>query len=561
MRTSNSDESLDSVTRGRYKIPYFQRGYVWKKENWEPFWEAVLEVESEVKTKSFIGILIHKREGKEVHNEKDAKILIDGQQRITTMLLFLKALALRNKDLGERFTKDFIDRPNGIFLEHNWQDRKAFEKIITSESEEHFEKGKKGIWGAYNFFVDKIDEFKEDDTLKRFYEACLGNLTFVSIDIEDEDEQHIFETLNALGVKLAAAELIKNFLFKKDEKAYRENWFEVFEKGKEKYWYYNYAGNRSNIDLFLYSALLVLSKGNKKYLSPTYLFRNYKHFVESGTKDEKDLAIELKDYASYYEKSMRPKRDQYSELDKISPVLWQLNHIIFESNIRPVVPYVLHILIECDKNKAERDKVFQLLESYLMRRHICTMRSSSLGRVFSELINNEKTKGYYDTLREKLKLLADDERFPSDNELGDHFGKRRTNAGTKLILYLMELHHLKKAHMNTLPSISSCQVEHIMPHEWKEKDWPLGKYSKEERNENYIPQIGNLTIVNQNLNSMLSNSAWGEKKKKLEEYSGNINITKSYLGEEDWMEEQIETRTGDLLKIAKKIWPTIHSHA
>ena len=252
----------DIFNRGRnLEIPFFQRAYVWNKEQWQRFLEDMRMVSITKKT-YFLGSVILKQQ--ESTSDKDSILtVIDGQQRLTTLNIFLKVLCLK-KESDSDFTETFKkQRDKSIILLHNHNDVKSFNKIVDLTKITEIEETENDkILGAFNYFKNNISKEDLDGDLD-FYNI-LDNIVFVGIDLGyKEDEQQIFDTINSLGVRLTTAELLKNHFFNRNElDDYNIYWKEVFENDdkSKNYWDKEITTGRLRrtfIDLFFYSYLQI----------------------------------------------------------------------------------------------------------------------------------------------------------------------------------------------------------------------------------------------------------------------------------------------------------------
>ena len=178
------------------EIPFYQRAYVWGEEQWERFL-GDMEFVTASKRPYFLGSIILKQasSGNTWSEVSEVRTVIDGQQRLTTMVIFFKALCARI-DADRLFERDFVLETGEVALRHGKYDRQDFEKVVSATGCEPVE-GSSSIVLAYNYFLKNIDPEKVDrNTIK-------SNVQFVCIDLtEGEDEQQIFDTINSLGVRL-----------------------------------------------------------------------------------------------------------------------------------------------------------------------------------------------------------------------------------------------------------------------------------------------------------------------------------------------------------------------
>lgn len=356
------------------EVPFFQRAYVWSESNWERFLEDIEDV-CNTKIPYFMGSLILKQQPTSMGSPVgDVRLVIDGQQRLTTISVLLKVLSLKT-GAWKKFEKRFIlddDVGGGPVLHHNRLDLPAYNKIMSLDTIE-FLTGDDKITQAYRYFLDNADPAKLD------FETILNKILFVGIDLDQEDdEQQIFDTINSLGVVLSTAELLKNYFFsRKDIQSYQNNWYEVFEKDEEtrKYWDTDITTGRTKrtfIDVFFYSFLLIKIQDNMYGLSADEkvklskferLFESYKYFIKNKCDDDRmGILKEIKEYALVF-RNVINKNVLYEELTA-EPGIDRINDIIFQFDTTTLIPYVLFI----EKNVAdiaERKKLYDVLEAYL----------------------------------------------------------------------------------------------------------------------------------------------------------------------------------------------------
>jgi uncharacterized protein with ParB-like and HNH nuclease domain len=238
------------------EIPFFQRSYVWGEEQWERLLEDMYDVCSTNKT-YFLGSVILKQQPTNTTNKVgDRRIVIDGQQRLTTLNIFFKVLCLKTNK-NNTFERIFKLLTNDIALRHNHNDIESFENIINLSALDKINK-QDNVSDCYEYFNENMDINKLN------INTILSKILFVGIDIdESEDEQQIFDTINSLGVKLTTAELLKNYFFSRDNiLMYDSYWKDVFELDDEtkEYWDTEVTTGRIKrtfIDLFLFSYLQI----------------------------------------------------------------------------------------------------------------------------------------------------------------------------------------------------------------------------------------------------------------------------------------------------------------
>ena len=334
---SANKEQISSFLEGslQFHIPFFQRPYVWKIENWQEFFDSILEQfdkDNLEASEHFIGtIIVQQKEAKKMGaNEYD---LVDGQQRLTTICLLIRAIhdEIEDKDLKDWVKKliIFTDKKGKGHprIVHSQNDRNKFEKLLIDEKqnfeiwnevkdfdlvllEKYIELSliNNAIYGCYLYFrkrlVDMLNEKsndneERDEYLNTFLDVILNNLPVIHMALsKGDDVQEIFDTINSQGVKLTTSELLKNYLFRNEQESidlYKENWYSVFEENEDdiEFWSSERTSGRirrSTIELFLYSYLVITKEAPVKLEK---LFKEYKNLIKGKSKDE--LTVLIKD--------------------------------------------------------------------------------------------------------------------------------------------------------------------------------------------------------------------------------------------------------------------------
>lgn len=560
--------------RGRnLEIPFFQRSYVWDEPQWKRFLEDMVMV-SENKKPYFLGSVILKQQ--ETTSEKDSVLtVIDGQQRLTTLNIFMKVLCLLN-DADSDFTETFKkQRDKQIILLHNHNDNDSFVRVLNLNKLETITDYSENdhILKAYEYFRTNILEDSLQEVLN-FYDI-LDNILFVGIDLNlGEDEQQIFDTINSLGVRLTTAELLKNYFFGRDEiEKYNEYWRDIFEKDDDVYMYWDKeitTGRirRSVLDLFFYSYLQikiqqpdlkVKTQDKIEFSRVDNLFESYKRFIKEYKLDKNEILKEIREYALLFYNNFNPEIVR-QELTPESGIE-RINAIIFGLDNSTLLPYVLYVLRNVP-NEQQRNELFSYLESYLMRRLVVKATPKNYNQLFSDrLINNQvlskqSFKNVISTSDNKINY------FPNNEELKAGFDNSvLVNSQSAGILYMIESktrNPLK--HSTSLRGIKSYSLEHLMPKKWSNK-WPSVSTKEEKDYRNFkLHTLGNLAIITQSLNASIRDANWPTKKKGqgknagLKHFSGGIATLSPYLESEIWDEASIESRAEDLYNLAVSIW-------
>lgn len=572
MKSANK-EILSSFFTNNYQyiIPFFQRSYVWSEENWLLFWEN-LEEELEAFNKGemsehFIGTIITKQLKSSDFSTQPME-LVDGQQRLTTVSLVLKAVA--NTTTGEY--QNLKEKTNQLLkfqdskgddyirIQHSKIDTKYFEAVMKDMDFEALPNKNHPIIQGYQFFHGKLKNYTDGqrDNLKNM---LLNRFPVISMLLEErDDEQEIFDTINSLGVRLTIGELLKNFIFREDglKEHYKEYWFKVFEADEDNIQFWEAPKTsgrvqRTNLELLLY-CFLIIETGTEVRLEK--LYKEYKKYLKDKSEDEKlAFLVKLKNYAKDY--STFPSGIELNEI-AFSENEKRIFHIIEYLEITTVYPLLLFIYRQIEV-VSEREKCLLLLESYLVRRTVCKLTSKNYNRLFISIINTLKEldvlnyPSFRDTL---LELKEDTNRLPNDEEFQRGFRSNYLyNKYAREILFCIALYQVNNEYSDMKKlSATSYSVEHMMPKKWEE-NWSFEGMSEIQKDERHrrLKTLGNLTLVTKELNSKMKNSAWSTKREILKDFS-LLTITKNYLDINSWNEEEILSRGAVLSDIATKIW-------
>lgn len=552
------------------EVPFYQRAYVWSEEQWERMLED-LQYVTETRRQYFMGSIILKS-GRTLNTwEKysECKVVIDGQQRLTTLIIFMKVLCLK-KGENKLFERDFILEDDSIALRHGQKDIEAFKKVIKAEKAEPITNSepKSQIIEAFNYFCENLDETKYDRSFIR------QNIQFVCIDLlEDEDAQQVFDTINSLGVRLTTAELLKNYFFDQNNIAeYQEKWVEVFEKDDDTrtYWDTEIESGRvrrSLIDIF-FDAYFQLFVQNSKYdvkaedkimyARIDRLSKSYQHFINFYCDRDKNVILStLKEYAECFREIFDP-----TCCERSIPATYgieRLNVIIFGLKNGTLIPYVLY-LAKNAPNQNEFNRMCGVLESFIMRRMVVHATTKNYNRLYTSLMLNQIHDA--DSLIKRLSAGADSTTFvPNDSDLENGFATAKLyNLQSKGIIYLIESGIRPANSATSLLGFNGYSLEHMMPKKWRNNWNPCGSEELSKERDSKLLTLGNLAIITQSLNASIRDADWETKKVGKKNKPGLNMCAKGLLtlndalDKTDWNEEEIQKRASWLYRKAASLW-------
>lgn len=580
----------------RLVVPLFQRKYVWNQEDqWEPLWGDIRNVaerhlRGENARAHFLGAVVLDQIRQPI-GRVNSRLIIDGQQRLTTIQLFIEAFGDVCENINqEKYRKALLKltrNDNPLSEDEN----EVFKIWPTNSDQEHFKSvmearnpaeltikynikkdavpiGHK-IADCYLFFYGEISSWlagKDDDLAERIealYKTVCEYLRMVVIELDKEDDaQLIFETLNARGTPLLASDLVKNFLFRKAEiegenidKLHKQYW-DHFDQ-EERFWHREIGighAKRARIDLFLqqYLTLKMLDEIPTGHVYAT--FRQL--IIDDKSSKASDHLKDLHKYASIYKK--------INDLPRTTPVGMSLYWFDI-LGLTTVYPFLLELFSRYDADNLEIEETLNTLESYLVRRMICQLTTRGYNRTFLDLLS--VFKGDTTSISKKVfELLsgfdAESNRWPRDKEFKQSWMERPVYNLLRQQRLNLILERLERGMHTDRTEIRDQKIkltiEHIMPQSW-EKNWPLpGNADEEEAKINryrIVHTFGNLTLLTNKLNPSISNGDWVTKKDGINKHS-ILMLNREFADYPSWSEKQIERRGEQLFKLAKKIWPS-----
>ena len=589
------DRTLGVVfeTTVRLLVPLFQRPYVWKQENnWEPLWDSIKTVADRRLDGSnirpyFLGAIVLEQLKTET-GEVDARQVIDGQQRLTTLQLAIAAIRdiCKAKDFEnyheafKRLSENYVPSkktPESIFKV--WPtnvDREHFLWTMTACSIEALEgqydvKAGTNDFGhlipnCYKYFHNQILEWLDDgesesldDRLDILFNAIRQDLVLVVVDLGNgDDPQLIFETLNALGTPLQPADLVKNFLFHwaqrqgaKTTDLYEQIW-RPFDDNVS-YWRTEVRQGRlkrHRIDLFLAHYLTLLRKA---VVSMTHLFSEFREYYTNGNDaSAEDHIRQLRNYADVYHGF-----DQYPEDSREGLFFCRLEAL----DTSMAIPVLLETLRKPESNE-DKDLFLDYLESYLVRRAVCCLTYKNYNRIFVDMIKHLSSTSFSSS--ELLTFLmarkGESAEWPTDNQFrkafcGYQIYKRMKQSRTRMVLETIE-RVMRDGKSENISIREKLTIEHIMPQEWR-PNWPLPEdatLEDEMKRDETLHRFGNLTLVTKKLNPSLSNAPWTEKKATIMEHSA-LAMNRKLQAASQWNENTITDRSEEMFKLILKVWP------
>lgn len=461
--------------------------------------------------------------------------IIDGQQRLTSLTLLLKALSDadeqdRDEIEEEYLTNKYLDDNNHLKLKPVEHDYEAFDSVMNNMTD--FDKPSKVI-DNYKFFRKLIKD--SDISSDELYEAMNHfNMVYIELsgDSNEENPQVIFESLNSTGVSLSPSDLVRNFLLMKLDSQQQEELY-------KKYWVkIERMFATPTFAEFIRHYLVVKTHISVKKNS---VYSSYKDYFVSNQLSSNDALADLFKFANYYNQILNHNSNDY-EFDRI------MEHInVMDSKV--VYPYLMLLmdLVNSEQvDQKEANKLAHILESYLFRIKVCKLATNRLNKVVVGLCDLSKEDG---NLKLRLLRLLKSS-FPDDRKLLDSLTEvdlyHQRNHIAKLSLIILEEHRTRET-----INFDDAQVEHIMPQRLN-AEWRLQVTNADKVKEQYGGILGNLTLTK--YNQEMSNKPYSEKKKFYKD--SNVSLTREVAETYDkWGKDAIIDRTEKLTRELIKIFP------
>jgi hypothetical protein len=592
-----------------YEIPPFQRPYVWTEEDqWQPLWSDVLRLldaaadptQTPRPREHFLGAIVLKRLGtSDVALARHS--VVDGQQRITTLLLLLQAAreVIEEKgdpndaeSLSELVTNSaarYRNTETRLKLQPARIDREAFRSVMDDDVPRDPAMEESRVVQAHDFFKDAISGWVNDadETDRRSRLAALANtlqgqLRLVAIKLgKDDDDQLVFETLNDRGTPLLAADLIKNYIFQRclDAGADVDSWNEKYWADFDDDWWRGEVAQgrlfRSRIDMFLQYWLTMRTLDEVPTDAVFRLFRMHAADHLRQVEEAEEFLRGLRRDADTFR--------SFTELAPDTPAGRFHSRVVEALELGVFIPVLLWLISE--NHQAPQDQVavaLQALESWAVRRTLLRLTMKDVNNLvvalLKELDRHQISQVGGATVDFLAQQTADARAWPADDDVRHSLPDTRVygikQQRLRTILAVTETKRRVERHEDvSLPTV--LQIEHVMPQGWRDY-WDDGSIARDAllagQRDRRINTIGNLTLTTQKLNVALSNRPWtdeearkvaptgkdaGRGKRSLLSDFSLLVLNKEIVDRHPtaWTEDDIIRRSNELTEIVIEEWP------
>lgn len=548
----------------QYIVPIYQRTYSWGEKQCSVLWEDILKISKRKNSdRHFIGSTVcYKPDEIDLPGQIKKEIIIDGQQRITTLSLLMIAIARTYEKIGQENVATVIRK--NYLINEDGKDEEKYKLLPTNQDKETYlalvdgienelKYPSKPVLDAFNLFMSLLED--DEETLQNAYVGLQKlDLVYIGLSSESDNPQLIFESMNSTGLKLTQGDLLRNYLlldleFDEQEELYKKYWRPIeLDFGVEVY--------KEKFDYFLRDYLTMKERRATIRLDSGY--DEFKAYHEESKRSKEDALEELRRFAKYYARIYRCN-DEDEELNE----LWKELKI---QRVEVANPFLMQVYNDYEKakedysiNLSKQDfvDIVKTVNSYVYRRYVCNIPTNSLNKTFALLGDNIEKENYKESVIASFLLMEDYKEFPSNEEFEKAFIKKDVYTGRlrKYTLIKLENYSHEKDKMSF--ENKDVTIEHVLPENknlkpyWREV---LGENWQEVQKE-YVHTIGNLTFSNRAYNSEMQDYSF-EDKMKVEggiKYS-NYRLSDDIANSLKWDVDKIISRSQRLAKDALNIW-------
>lgn len=594
----------------RYEIPMFQRPYVWSEQrNWLPLWQDISDaadgVVADMTSKEwpeepptyFLGAIVVK--AAPAHPQRlTGSILVDGQQRLTTLQVLLAAARSVAADLGAasaagRF-RNLLENSSDAIHE-KWQDdryklwplpqdrvnylwavREPGDSQACPDSQHLIAQSR--VWFESMVRSWALSGGEAGDRLDALHSALVTRMALVKITLEKTDNaQIIFEALNHRGVELSQSDLIKNLLFRLvEDQGQRhlsegllvDHWLPL--DGRK--WRTETVTGRIRRSLLDQVIAYWLTARCGEVVSVERLYDEFKNWLLAGDYNAGEVIKEIRAAADLYDRLVSSPPDEPTA---------SLVDLLRATKTNTAWPLVLGVWGLPNVTASQRQKLARILLSYLTRRGVCGLTTKDYNHIFVSALKLAVARAEDDGLAAEAveqylgRLGGDTRNWPDDGEFSAAIRDSNfyaLNRARQRSFFAGLENHLRDSMAEDTVRVratwSYLNIEHVMPQKWQTY-WALAEGADPtavEQRDHAINLVGNLTLTNGRLNSKMRNAAWLEKKPAVQEKSTFLITTASILSaphgvdEPDewsatWDEQRIAGRSSYLTRMALKVWP------
>ncbi len=531
-----------ALTGTIFSIPVYQRNYTWEEENCEKLLQDIVSISQNKKT-HFMGsitYILHLIDDEKSLRKLQEFVIIDGQQRITTLMLLLKAIETKipNEEIKKEIDGLLNFSGQKLRLKPIKSDKEAFDLVMQNRS--HEIQGVSHIRNNYKFFTKELDNYiSKGYRIEEIYGAFLRlKIVAIGLELDEDDPQVVFESINATGVQLKGLDLIRNYLMMGENSDNQNRLYNTYWVPLE-----DWLGEKDLND-FIKTYLRIylekkLSEGEREVY---YALKD--HHRENFPNDIQGLMSDMREYGRIYQIFL--DRDRHflhrGDPQQLANLRLRIKDLV-KIKFGVAKPFVLRCARDFEEGKLDYEnfcEILQILISYFVRRSVCGDPAPALAELLYSLYRQLENVSA-DALKHYLGKSVGRTAFPNDDKIKAAFLVRNAYAANQVCKFiLLEIEKLSNAEP---PKEENLEVEHFYPktptQEWHDM---VGDYSTFEQD--YLNNFGNLTLSGQN--QRLGNKPYEAKIALMEEYS-SLHLNDYFINNtHSWGIEEVKARSGYL---------------
>ncbi|BAW37723.1 DUF262 domain-containing protein [Helicobacter pylori] len=538
--TQSTINDFFALTGTIFSIPVYQRNYTWEEENCEKLLQDIVGISQNKKT-HFMGSItyvLHLIDDEKSLRQLQEFVIIDGQQRITTIMLLLKAIETKIQNEGIKKEIGNLLNLSGqrLRLKPIKSDKEAFDLVMQNRS--HELQGVSHIRNNYKFFTKEIDNYiSKGYRIEEIYGAFLRlRIVAIGLELGEDDPQVVFESINATGVQLKGLDLIRNYLMMGENSDNQNRLYDTYWVPLE-----NWLGEKDLND-FIKTYLRIYFKDKVKEGEHEVYYTLKAHHRDNFPNDIQGLMSDMREYGRIYQIFL--DRDHHflgrGNSQQLANLRLRIKDLV-KIKFGVAKPFVLRCTRDFEEGKLDYENFYEILQiliSYFVRRSVCGDSTAILNKALYSLHRQLGENVSADALKRYLGKSVGQMAFPNDDKIKVAFAVRNAYSANQACKFiLLEIEKLSNAEP---PKEENLEVEHFYPktptQEWRDM---VGDYFTFEQD--YLNNFGNLTLSEQN--QKLGNKPYEAKIELMEQHS-TLHLNDYFLNNtHSWGIEEVKARS------------------
>ncbi|GAA9425054.1 DUF262 domain-containing protein [Helicobacter pylori] len=538
--TQSTINDFFALTGTIFSIPVYQRNYTWEEENCEKLLQDIVSISQNKKT-HFMGsitYILHLIDDEKSLRQLQEFVIIDGQQRVTTIMLLLKAIETKIQNEGIKKEIDNLLNLSGqrLRLKPIKSDKEAFDLVMQNRP--HELQGVSHIRNSYKFFTKELENYiSKGYRIEEIYGAFLRlKIVAIGLELGEDDPQVVFESINATGVQLKGLDLIRNYLMMGENSDRQKHLYDTYWVPLE-----NWLGERDLND-FIKTYLRIYFEDKVKEGEREVYYTLKAHHRDNFPNDIQGLMSDMREYGRIYQIFL--DRDHYflerGDPRQLANLRLRIKDLV-KIKFGVAKPFVLRCARDFEEGKLDYENFYEILQiliSYFVRRSVCGDSTAVLNKVLYSLYRQLGENVSADAFKRYLGKSVGQAAFPNDDRIKAAFAVRNAYSANQVCKFiLLEIEKLSNAEP---PKEENLEVEHFYPktptQEWRDM---VGDYFTFEQD--CLNNFGNLTLSGQN--QRLGNKPYEEKIGLMEQYS-SLHLNDYFLNNtHSWGIEEVKARS------------------